>query len=153
MYIIEIISTLPTIINKLIIILSVLPVSKSTMSEVNPVVVIMEVASKKAISKFLFSIVVRYAAVMDIVAKNKIIINIADNVSFFLCGVNSDRDNFLNNLLHSFICNTLNTFIPPAVENPHPPTIINKIKITCAAPLKFGLFCECNPDVVLADIE
>ena len=123
------------------------------MSEVSPVVVIMEVASKNAFSKFVFSIVVKYAAVIDIVPKNASIINTVVANSFFLCGVISDLDLLLNIFLHSFICNNLKTLIPPAVEKPHPPMIINKIKIVCAAPLKFTMFCECNPDVVLADIE
>src|SRR3989338_6274254 len=148
-----IISTLPTIIKKLTTILTVLSVSKFTMSEVNPVVVIMAVASKKAISKFLSSIVVKYIAVMDIVPKNNIIINTVDNNSFSLWGVNSDREILLNNFLHSFTCKNLKTLITPAVEKPLPPMIINKIKIACATPLKFTMFCECNPDVVLADIE
>ena len=87
------------------------------------------------------------------VPANANIINTVDANSFFLCGVISDLDTLLNIFLHSFICNNLKTLIPPAVEKPHPPMIINKIKIVCAAPLKFTMFCECNPDVVLADIE
>src|SRR3989338_6153264 len=148
-----IISILPIIIKKLTTILTVLSVSKSTMSEVNPVVVILEVASKNVFSKLVFSIVVKYTAVMDMVPKNAIIINTVDINSFFLCGVISDLDILLNNFLHSLNCNILKTLIPPAVEKPHPPMIINKIKIVCVAPLKFIMFCECNPDVVLADIE